>query len=429
MSETEDKANQISTRTTPTWEVELLISGATVFSLLQLPSPLHRWLSIAGQAQGESVYQAIKIFGIYIQFSLWILIITFVMHLFMRGYWIALVGMNSVFPKGIQWEKVRGFGPIYKESLEKNHAPIPVLIEAADNRATIIFGLGFGTVMTMIILSLLMAVLIGILLVMQLFGLDTKSDDIVIVLMAIIIGPYFVIYILDKYLGHKLINHAVGNWIDKIIVFYNGLGFGRSGSVLINLYRTNQSQRKGYLIMGLLAAMGAASSFIWKFNAPDARGAYMALPSSSQSTGLELPVEYYATLRQETDIQSIQPYIESPVSAGPYLRLFIPYVPRHYNATVLASCPQALSRKSANAGEGLQCLSKLLRISIDGKVILVDLLSSRDPSTGQRGVIAMIPIQALDAGRHEVSLVSLRHDEEDSEKPVKETLVRIPFWK
>ena len=120
MSESDSGANEISKRTTPTWEVELLISGATVFGLLQLPAPLHRWLSIAGQAHGESVYQAIKMFGIYIQFSLWILIVTFVMHLFMRGYWIALVGMNSVYPKGIQWEKVKGFGPIYKESLEKN---------------------------------------------------------------------------------------------------------------------------------------------------------------------------------------------------------------------------------------------------------------------------------------------------------------------
>lgn len=428
MSESDSGANEISKRTTPTWEVELLISGATVFGLLQLPAPLHRWLSIAGQAHGESVYQAIKMFGIYIQFSLWILIVTFVMHLFMRGYWIALVGMNSVYPKGIQWEKVKGFGPIYKESLEKNHVPVPVLIEAADNRATIVFGLGFGAAMTMVILSMLMAVLIGFLFAMQLLGMDTEFDDVVLAVLVLIIAPYFVIYTLDKYLGEQLINYKVGALIGKIIVFYNGLGFGRSGSVLINLYRTNQTQRRGYLMMVGLAALGAASALIWKLGAPET-GAYIALPSTSQTSGLEVPVEYYASFRQEANIQTAQPYIDSPVSEGPYLRLFIPYVPRHYNAMVLADCPQALSRESANAGEGLKCLSKLLRISIDGKTIPADLLSSRDPSTGQRGMIAMIPTQSLATGRHEISLVSLRHDDEDSDKPEKEIFIKIPFWK
>ena len=177
-----------------------------------------------------------------------------------------------------------------------------------------------------------------------------------------------------------------------------------------------------------MAALGAASALIWKSGAPET-GAYIALPSMSQTSGLEVPVEYYASFRQEANIQTAQAYIDSPVSEGPYLRLFIPYVPRHYNAMVIADCPQALSRKSVNAGEGLKCLSKLLRISIDGKTIPADLLSSRDPSTGQRGMIAMIPTQSLATGRHEISLVSLRHDDEDSDKPEKEIFIKIPFWK
>ena len=337
MSDAESGSNQISKQTTPTWEMELLISGATVFSLLQLPAPLYRFLSSAGEMHGEAVYQAIKIFSIYIQFSLWILIITFVLHLFMRGYWIALVGMNSVFPEGIQWDKLSGYGPIYKKNLEENSPRMSELIEIADNRATVVFGLGFGTAMTMIVLSVLMGLLISALLTMQMFGVNTKSETIILLLLVFFMGPYLFFYSIDKYFGNRLINGKMGFALGKIIGFYNHIGFVRS-NILINLYRTNQSRHKGYLMLGLMVAMGAGSTLLLSQNSLDA-GAYSALPSSNRNKGLEVPVDYYASLREQAGSQSVQPYIESPVSNGPYLRLFVPYVPRKHNEVLQKQCP------------------------------------------------------------------------------------------
>ncbi|MEO6172949.1 MAG: hypothetical protein ABIP02_07520, partial [Arenimonas sp.] len=396
MIEAENDSNQISQRTTPTWEMELLISGATVFSLLQLPAPLYRYLSNAGEMHSEAVHQAIKIFSIYIQFSLWILIITFVLHLFMRGYWIALVGMNSVFPKGMQWDKLGGYGPIYKKNLEENSPSMSELIEVADNRATVVFGLGFGAAMTMMLLSVLMGLLIGVLMTLQILGVNAKSDVIIFILLGVFMLPYLFVYSIDKYFGSNLINGKIGAGLGKMIGFYNAIGFGRS-SILINLYRTNQTRRKGYLMFGVMVAMAAGSTLLLSRNSLDG-GAYNGLPSSDRNNGLEAPVDYYASLREQAGSQSIQPYIESPVSNGPYLRLFVPYVPRQHNEVLQKQCPQALLRKAANTGEGLSCLSKLLAISIDGKLASVDLMASSDPQTGQRGMMAMLPIQALESG-------------------------------
>ncbi len=424
--ESDSEPNEISKRTTPTWEMELLISGATVFSLLQLPAPLYRFLSNAGEMHGEAVYQAIKIFSIYIQFSLWILIVTFVLHLFMRGYWIALVGMNSVFPKGMQWDKLSGYGPIYKKNLKENSPGMSELIETADNRATIVFGVGFGTALTMIVLSILLGLVISVLLTMQIFGVNTKSDTIIVVMLSVFMVPYLFIYSIDKYFGDRLINGKMGAGLGKLIGLYNHIGFGRS-NILINLYRTNQGRRKGYLIAGLMTAMGAGSTLLLSFNRLDA-GAYNALPSSGRNNGLESPIDYYASLREQADSQSIQPYIESPVSNGPYLRLFVPYIPRQYNAVLQTQCPQALGKKAANTGAGLTCLSKLLAISIDGNLMTVDLMASSDPRTGQRGMIAMIPIEGLESGKHELSLVSVKQKSDD-EKSEKVHVILIPFWK
>ncbi|MEO8002825.1 MAG: hypothetical protein ABI644_13200 [Arenimonas sp.] len=426
MSDAEKDSNQISKLTTPTWEMELLISGATVFSLLQLPAPLYGYLSNAGEMHGETVYQAIKIFSIYVQFSLWILIVTFVLHLFMRGYWIALVGMSSVFPKGIQWEKLSGYGPIYKKNLEENNSSMSELIEIADNRATVVFGLGFGISLTMILLSVLLGLLIAVLLAMQVFGINAKSDNIIVITLGLFMLPYLFVYSIDKYFGTKLVNGKMGTGLGKMIGFYNAIGFGRS-SILINLYRTNQSRHKAYLMFALMTAMGVGSMLLLSLNRLDG-GAYDALPSSGRNSGLEAPVNYYASLREQAGSQSVLPYIESPVSSGPYLRLFVPYVPRRYNEVLQKQCPQALVKKAANLGEGLSCLSKLLAISIDGKLMPVDLMASSDPQTGQRGMMAMIPIETIESGKHELSLVSLKQNEDD-EKPEKANVLIIPFWK
>ncbi len=429
MSEQNSNSDKIPAKTTPTWEMELLISGATVFSLLQLPAPVYRWLSIASQGHDSAVHEAIKIFSVYVQFSLWILIATFVLHLFMRGYWIALVGMSSVFPSGIQWEKIKGFGPVYKKGIEKNNVAISELIEAADNRATIVFGLGFGVSTVMITLSIAMAVVIAVLLVLQALRIGAESQDTIFLAGAImLIAPFLVAYVIDQYFGEKLINSNRTTWLELVFAFYNKIGLGRNGSALINLYRTNQTRRKSFLFRSAMVTLGAASSLILMRTGIDS-GAYKGLPSTNSRSGLEASTDFYASSRQLAESREILPYIESPIVSGPYMQLFVPYLPWQYNPILLRECPQVLTKKAANEGSGLNCLSKLLQISIDGKLIAIELVSSSDPATGQRGVIAVIPTQDLASGRHEVSLVSLQHDEDDSDKPDKEIFIRIPFWK
>ncbi len=44
MSSAENSSERLPPRTTPTWEMELLISGATVFALFQLPGALDQGL-------------------------------------------------------------------------------------------------------------------------------------------------------------------------------------------------------------------------------------------------------------------------------------------------------------------------------------------------------------------------------------------------
>ena len=96
----------IPARTTPTWEMELLISGATVFGLLQLPALADSLLFHAHNSGPPIVALFVLPLWIYVKTALLTLAATFVVHLCLRGYWVALVGLSSVYPGGVRWDRV-----------------------------------------------------------------------------------------------------------------------------------------------------------------------------------------------------------------------------------------------------------------------------------------------------------------------------------
>src|SRR5687768_6527251 len=89
--------------TTPTWEIEMLLSGAVVFALLQLPEALDRSFDGAMTRLGSGWGAVAFLVYCYAKGIVYSLIGTFVLHLAARAYWIALVGINSVYPGGPKW--------------------------------------------------------------------------------------------------------------------------------------------------------------------------------------------------------------------------------------------------------------------------------------------------------------------------------------
>ncbi len=209
--------NQPAKRTTPTWELELLISGATVFGLMQLPDPLNRSLVVLMNGNEEQIVALVRTVSIYLQFSLITLIITFILHLLARAYWVAMVGMYSVYPQGIRWDNNATGGPVYREVGEQQMGSISDQIERADNRATKIFGVGFGMALAMTAASFIVGLMIIIMMLVQMLNGDLdKWNAALWMAFAILFLPFFVAYIIDYRFGKKLKANGNDGWIKKI---------------------------------------------------------------------------------------------------------------------------------------------------------------------------------------------------------------------
>ena len=127
--------------TTPTWEVELLISGVAVFAMLQLPGWLDDRFFALRPRFGQGWELPLFLTYVYLKSAAVILSITFALHLLLRAQWIAQVGMHSVFPAGIQWDRMR-IGPVQREVEQTRYGNADIAIDRADNRATIVFAYG-----------------------------------------------------------------------------------------------------------------------------------------------------------------------------------------------------------------------------------------------------------------------------------------------
>jgi hypothetical protein len=81
-----------------TWELELLISGLVTFALLQAPAPVDRAFNFLRVELGEGAAFVATLTFAYGKLAIYGLLTAFVFHLVVRALWVALVGLDSVFP-------------------------------------------------------------------------------------------------------------------------------------------------------------------------------------------------------------------------------------------------------------------------------------------------------------------------------------------
>ena len=85
------------------WEIEILISGGAIFSLIQFSNFFMNWSVTLNMS---STYPGMAVFIMIVVFSIKILIIGFMLHLLLRAFWLALLCVNFVYPQGIDKNKI-----------------------------------------------------------------------------------------------------------------------------------------------------------------------------------------------------------------------------------------------------------------------------------------------------------------------------------
>ncbi len=361
--------DQLPQHTTPTWEVELLISGAAVFAMLQLPGWLDDRIFALLPRFDRELASMLATLYVYLKSAALVLAITFMLHLTLRAHWIALVGMHSVFPDGVRWERLR-MGPAQRTCRQQRLGTAAEAIEHADNRATIVFAMGvmLGTllVLTSIVAAVVFDVMAGI---QSLTG--TRYDFTLALAIAV------VLIVLPLQAAHLIDRRHASHWAETswqrhaLIRVFNGyarVGIGRNSHAWM-LLSSHVGERRTIVIVWIIffPVIASAGWSVFMLNSPDALGNYALFPHIANDSRA-LNAAHCDDQRDALRDKAV-PYIQSAVVTDHCLKLVVSYQPNHDAAAMQRLCAAALDIRDPHerAEDTLDCLGKLHALTLDGK--------------------------------------------------------------
>ena len=449
--------------TAPTWEVELLLSGATLFTLMQVPAWLNAELLFWDVRLGGELQELVGMAGMFAKVIAYTLIFTLVAHLMTRALWVATIGLRSVYPGGIRWRRLR-YGPHYRAVARRELPTLKRLIDRSDDIASQMFAVAalmvVATLFSLITSALL--VLLAWLLAMPFGG--NYFEEILLTLVSLWMGVSLLANWLDRRVSRKARAGAWLAWVAPVQRLQLRMPLSRLSTGLMLVFSSRFGAVRGTLILLALlyALMGiAVADMLWdraRLSAGEARfiaqldGAHAIQPS------------HYADQRDPL-LHALVPYVQSQQARGDYLRLVIPYQVQQHPTALEALCPGAepdlrtaaaeshaayraldvdpatLQRlRDAETAEAeaatrvLDCASRLHALRLNGEPLQVPLSFRIGAESELPAFLAMIPIGHLPPGQHVLEVARLPVAARDGMLFDREARLaaaprRIAFWR
>ncbi len=401
------------------WELELLISGAVVFSLLQMPGVVDGVFNRVQPHLAERAHMGVFMMYTYVKIALYTLISCFILHLGMRAYWVGLIGLETVFPHGVRWEDST-YGPVMTEVYRKKLGRLQPRIDAADRFCSILFPLAFTLVMLCVYSTAMIGLVAALAFAVSRLLLGGEH------FMRVAIGIFMVAFLvpltawaLDRTIGGRVRPGGRGEAVIRrmSLAAYYVNAMPAYGTVFMTLF-TNA--RKGARYPMMYALMTVLFGFFMIKDVFLDRGIVLAadhvyLPDAPGKFGIG--AGYYESHRKPGAVYDRTPSIQSDVVRDPYVKLFIPYTPTRHGVAFAESCPGApqLSRagmrmdvdgppQPAAVQAVLDCWMRLQPVTLNGRPIRPDFRFYTHPESGLRGIMAYIPTAPLPRGENVITV-------------------------
>ena len=409
---------------TKTYDIELLLSGALVFGLLTWPGELNR-LFDAWSARFDGIASsAATYFYIYGQMIVTSMLVTFIAHLCLRGYWIALLGLESVWSDGWDWNKLK-LGPHTRAHVERRVTTLSAAINNADDRASVIFAAGALLVMMFLYSLAMVIVAVAVsLLVAAVTGIPDRSAFSVAFVAVFL--PMVIVPLLDRRLAGKLnpdgVAYRVFARVAGVLLHFSPLRF--IGPIQF-VFQSRLGQRKLSMALGAAAAVIMTALLLSIF----LRSGELRLDGwtyfDPRPTAASVDPRHYRDSGAARDGR--RPTIDSDVIGGPLIRLYLPYRPRRHNPLVASACPALAAAVAAGSAPdnsaAAACVGNLYKVSLDGTAVTTSYHFTRDAASDFVGVLAYLPAGDLAPGPHELAI-----DAPGGNPNAPREIIRIPFY-
>lgn len=234
------------------WQAELVISGLIVTGLFQLPDLFIKWVEPSIIQSGELEFTFLEIASMIFLMGIDILVIIFGIHLLFRGIWIALLGLNSVYPNGIDTTSTKGMGEKYWQKAKEKYPDLTAYCAKLDANCSVLFS--SATLIFIMVSSISICVLAFYKLstyLMSVFPITPKD------IIAVGIGIYVMFLVVNLLLWYLAKKYPDNNRIEKIVTRFSDVTgvlfslyiFQKPVGYITSIQMSNSKSKYGFIIM------------------------------------------------------------------------------------------------------------------------------------------------------------------------------------
>lgn len=400
-----DSSGELAHLRDRTDEIELIISSLTMVVLFTLPGWMFdrfadAYLHLSGLLVMSGSMAVLLLGGLSYALGG-----CFLLHLLTRAYWVGLIGLRSIFPEGVDWERTPGIGPLTRAFYQHRLPDLQTAIERSDRLASSLFA-----VISVIALSIvwMLLLIIGTATIGGLIGAQFGSSNAgVLIATGTLIGAALsasaLLWLCDAVLARRsrrLRESTMFGALVRGLARFNGWLFPQR--LVLPVQLTLQSNTRPVFVATLFGLIVAVIVLIGQFNYERASNFTISdefvYLDDTHLEGTAFRSSYYEDMRENRDRLRARPMIPSFEQHASHLRLFLPYNPLRDNPVLEDSCTGAMSQG------GAACLRTLWRVALNGQPIdLARFMPGERLDLGLRGLVGVLPLSDLDPGLHVIT--------------------------
>lgn len=416
--------------TKESWQAELIISGIATYGALQLPELINNLGDWAvTYFLPEMAFILWSIMG-YLSFASSVLIIGFILHFVLRAIWIGLIGLNSVYPNGINTNSTI-YSTSFLEKLKRDFSIDYSGLKDLDKVCSVIFTVNTLFLIIAINLTANIILLYGLKCILNLFLVDYLVN----IIFWGIIGLLLSVSLLPNILNIKKIKankavQAIGYKIFKIFAIIFHHIFRKPYLYLWALFTSNLKRSES--IVFLIVIMGVAS-MLSIYHLKESSILYFLdskrLFEQYERTD-QVHREVYETNLTEKSGPILSTIIESELISGNMMKVFIPVFQNEepiYNNMCGEYSKQAILSNRENEAKRraflLNCFNKYHRITVNDSIVPSELFEHQYSHKRSYGMLTYLPTNGFKNGQNMLKVEKLTGD---STKVYR--TMNIPFW-
>lgn len=393
------------------WEAELLVSAIAIFGTVQLFNLIdwvtNKYIDLLPIEQ--------YMYGYFIVFmgllAVSILVSMFVIHFFLRAYWIGLVGLNSVFPEyGLEDS---AYSKIYTEKILEILPRQEDTIQKVDELCSVIFSAAF----TILLIYAYLAVSMSMYILIYNVLLEYVPSNILLI-PAILIGVLLVVQTMFGIVGNLKRfknNVAVQTWMFKVVRVGSMVTYGPLYKNLLQVsmvFGSNFKKKKSLVALVLLFFISGMCVAVVKVI--DTNIFYLIKQDVYYTDQMHL--SYYHEQNPDNSFL-ITPQIQSEIIESKPVKLFIP-VFSNESQYQMEKCGSFMDDENLPRDENkmksrrfnLECYDKYHTVKLNGQTLSIDFLKKYHQTSEQFGIVGFIDKERLLKGKNTIEVTKTLGD-------------------